>query len=435
MEDFSQLVSKETKKQISSFKKYINKITHSKKLKKIKRKFKKSKRPKENIIETKDLNKNNQTEISSNQKIIKKRNAGVDLLRIITMIGIIYSHIIFQGKGLDKYHKYREKINNVYTYFFYHNNEYGLISGVVGYKSTKYSNLLYLWLCVVFYSVGIHYYYLKYKKGIYINFELYKEYYPVIYNRYWYFTSYFGMFLFLPAVNKGIQYLNKPEFKALVMSIYGIFTIWQTYMNSKDDHFKMNGGMSTIWLLCLYITGAYIGKYNVVHTGIKRFIFSFIYLFIFLFLCNIYNKYSNYTIIEFSGKYKIKLKNFIKRLISGNLNSMINFSEAISLALFFLQLKYNKYLSKLITFIGPLTFAVYLIHTNPIVYNKYIPKIMYGESYDLTFNEVMKMFFLKCIKIFIVCIIIDYLRHLLFTILRIRKICSFAEKIFFKIIS
>ena len=81
------------------FKKYINKITHSKKLKKIKRKFKKSKRPKENIIETKDLNKNNQTEISSNQKIIKKRNAGVDLLRIITMIGIIYSHIIFQGKG------------------------------------------------------------------------------------------------------------------------------------------------------------------------------------------------------------------------------------------------------------------------------------------------------------------------------------------------
>ena len=99
MEDFSQLVSKETKKQISSFKKYINKITHSKKLKKIKRKFKKSKRPKENIIETKDLNKNNQTEISSNQKIIKKRNAGVDLLRIITMIGIIYSHIIFQGKG------------------------------------------------------------------------------------------------------------------------------------------------------------------------------------------------------------------------------------------------------------------------------------------------------------------------------------------------
>jgi hypothetical protein len=351
------------------------------------------------------------------------------------MIGIIYTHIIFQGKGINKYYKYKDKINNSHTYVFFHNNAYGLISGVVGYKSTKYSNLLYLWLCVVFYSVGIHYYYLKYKKGTYIGIELYKEYYPVIHNRYWYFTSYFGMFLFLPAVNKGIQYLNKPECKALVMSIFGIFVVWQSYMNNKEDNFKLNGGMSPIWLLCLYITGAYIGKFNVVYTGIKRYIFSFIYLFIFLFLCNIYNKYSNYTIINFSGKYKLKLKNFIKRLLSDNLNGVIKFTQAISLALFFLQLKYNNYLSKLITFIGPLTFAVYLIHTNLIVYHNDLTKIMNGESYYLSFNEVMQMFILKCIKIFIVCIIIDYLRHLLFTILKIRKICIFAEKIFFKIIS
>ena len=206
-------------------------------------------------------------------------------------------------------------------------------------------------------------------------------------------------------------------------------------MNIKEDHFKMNGGSSTIWLLCLYITGAYIGKYNVVYTGIKRYIFSFIYLFIFLFLCYIFNKYRNYTIIEFSRNYKIKLKNFIKRLLSDNLNGVIRFTQAISLALFFLQLKYNYYLSKLITFIGPLTFAVYLIHTNPIVYNKYITKILYGKPYDLTFNEVMQMLILKCIRIFIVCIIIDYLRHLLFTLLKIRKICILAEKIFFKIIS
>ena len=283
MDDFSQLKSKETKKQIGFIKKYINKITNNKKLKKIKRNLKKNKRPKEKKIEVKDINNNNQNEISSNQNIIKKRNAGVDLLRIITMIGIVYAHVIYHGKGLDKYNKYKDKILSVFTYFFFHNNAYGLISGVVGYKSTKYSNLLYLWLCVVFYSVGFHYYYLKYKKVANIDAELYKEYYPVIYGRYWYFTSYFGMFLFLPAVNKGIQYLNKPEFKALVMSIFGIFVVWKSYMNSKSDHFKMNGGKSPIWLLCLYITGAYIGKYNVVYTGIKRYIFSFIYLFFFYF--------------------------------------------------------------------------------------------------------------------------------------------------------
>ena len=440
MDDSFQLISKETKRKIGSIKKYINKITYSKKFKKIKRNIKKkNKLPKgSNKIEANDINKSNKNEISNNQKMVKKRNAGIDLLRIITMIGIVYTHVLHQGKGLKKYNKYTNKINNSYTYFFWHDNAFALISGVVGYKSTKYSNLLYLWLCVVFYSVGFHYYYLKYKKVANIDAELYKEYYPVIYGRYWYFTSYFGMFLFLPAVNKGIQYLNKPEFKALVMSIFGIFVVWQSYMNSKDDHFKMNDGVSTIWLLCLYIIGGYIGKFNVVYTGIKRYIFSFIYLSIFFFFCFIHNKYINYTITEYNGSYKKKLIIFIKRLLSDKLNKIscvVKTAQAFTLTLFFLQLKYNEYLSKLITFIGPLTFAVYLIHINPNVSNHYLSKILNGESYDLKANEVIQMFILKSVKIFVGCIILDYLRHLLFTILKIRKFCILAEKIFFKTIS
>jgi len=433
MED-SKLVIKLTKKKKGSFKKYINRITQSKRLKKIKNNLKNNKLLKDNNkIETKKIDKNKQNEISSSQKSFKKRNAGVDLLRIVVMLGIIYTHIL-NRKAIFMYSQYKQKLDNSYTYVFYHNNAYGLISGIVGYKSTKYSNLLSLWLCVVFYSVGIRYYIKNIKHGN-VEGELYTEYYPVIYGRYWYFTSYFAMFMFLPAVNKGIQYLNKPELKALVMSICGIFVIWQSFMNNKEDHFKMNGGMSTIWLLCLYIIGTYIGKYNVVYTGIKRYIFSFIYLFIFLFSCFIYNKYSNYTITYYRGNFKAKFKNYIKKLSTDNLICVIKVSQAISLALFFLQLKYNKYLSKLITFVGPLTFAVYLMHDNSNMRNNYLNKIFEGESYNLTFNEVMKMLILKCTKIFLGCIIIEYLRHLLFTILQIRKICIFIETIFFKIIS
>jgi len=125
--------------------------------------------------------------------------------------------------------------------------------------------------------------------------------------------------MFLPAVNKGIQYLNKPEFKALVMSICGIFVIWKSFINEKDDQFKMGGGFSTIWLLCLYITGAYIEKYNVVYTGIKRYILCFIYLFIFFFSCFIHIKYSKNTIIEYSRNYKVKFNNFMKKLSSDSL--------------------------------------------------------------------------------------------------------------------
>ena len=55
MDDFSQLKSKETKKQIGFIKKYINKITNNKKLKKIKRNLKKNKRPKEKKLKLKIL--------------------------------------------------------------------------------------------------------------------------------------------------------------------------------------------------------------------------------------------------------------------------------------------------------------------------------------------------------------------------------------------
>ena len=278
--------------------------------------------------------------------------------------------------------------------------------------------------------MGIRYYYLKYKKGAIITGELYIEYFPIIYMRYWYCTSYFGMFFFLPAINKGIQYLNKTEFKLLVMSIFGIFVFWQTYINSKNDTFKFFEGHSTIWLLCLYIIGAYIGKFNLIYTGIKKYIFCLIYLLIFFFLCMIYNKYSNYLISGFIGNY-----NFIERLMSGKLYCVIRTTQAIFITLFFLQLTYNEYLSKFITFFGPLTFGVYLIHFNKIMRKNYLSKLLNGEPYNLTFNKVIKLLILKSLKYFLECIIIEYLRYLLFTILKIRKICISIENFVFKIAS
>lgn len=164
------------------------------------------------------------------------------------------------------------------------------------------------------------------------------------------------------------------------MSILGIFVFWQTYIKHKDDSFNMNGGHSIIWLLCLYIIGAYIGKFNVVYIGIKRYIFIFIYLFIFLLLCSIHNKYRYYTISSFIGNYKLKLMNFIKRLITFESFCVIKTAQAIFITLFFLQLKYNKYLSKFITFFGPLTFGVYLIHFHRNVRKNYLSKLLDGES-------------------------------------------------------
>ena len=433
MDENSALKSKEANSIKSSIKEYTDNIFNNKSTKTIENNRNVVKPAEKNNIEIKENVENDKNGISNNQKIIKKRNAGIDLIRIVAMIGIVYTHILYQGRGILTYPKYRTRILSSYTYIFWHNNAYALISGIVGYKSTKYSNLLYLWLCVVFFSLIIRFYYLIFRKNAKLEDKL-KDFFPAISGSYWYFTAYFVMFLFLPAINKGIQHLSKPEFKLLVMGIYGILISWQTLMNNKEDHFQMNKGISSLWLLCLYIIGAYIGKYNIVYTGIKRYILIVIYLTIFIFLCTLFNKYS-YTVVSNTGNNNPILIYIIKKLLPDDINNIYKATLSLSVTLFFLQLKYNEYLSKIISFLGPLTFGVYLIHLNPNVVNNYLSNILNGESRNLTENEVIRMFILKVIKIFVVCIIFEYLRYLLFNILKIREICIFIERIAYKIAS
>ena len=80
------------------------------------------------------------------------------------------------------------------------------------------------------------------------------EYFPIIFERYWFFTIYFGMYLFLPVINKGISLLTKVEFKLLIISLIGIFSFWKGVKNPKKDIFMMCNGFwshgfyAYIWL-------------------------------------------------------------------------------------------------------------------------------------------------------------------------------------------
>ena len=153
-----------------------------------------------NNLEIKYFNEKNNNMFKKTPNNRKIRNPSVDLIRLIAMYGTIINHILYHGQGIYKYSKYQRQLKLFHIILFWHNNAFALISGVVGYKTNKYSNLLYLWFYVVFYSVGIHLYFLKFSHNSNIGISLYKEFFPVIFERYWYFTAYFGMYLFVPAI-------------------------------------------------------------------------------------------------------------------------------------------------------------------------------------------------------------------------------------------
>ena len=143
------------------------------------------KREKKNI--KKSLKNKNIQIINKNeniQKSIKIRNPGVDLIRMIAMLGIIINHLVYQGNGLGKFPQYKRQLLLLNSLFFWHNDGYILISGVVGYKSNKYSNLLYLWLSTLFYSILIPIYFAKISSHSNKSLNISVEYFPVIFKLY-----------------------------------------------------------------------------------------------------------------------------------------------------------------------------------------------------------------------------------------------------------
>ena len=369
--------------------------------------------------------------IGNNVKKVKARNAGVDMVRITSMYFISIHHILGHGRAISKYRKYRELVlMNIISFF--HVCTYALISGYIGYKSNKYSNLLYLWFWTLFYDLGIAFYLNKFRPELKTGKVNYTNFYPVTFGYYWYFTKYFGMYLFLPIVNKGIAYMTKSELRNTFMSLIFIYIVVRDLLNPRGDPYKMGSGYTSIWFLICFITGAYFGKFKPKYHGFKKFIFCILYLNTYYYSTYFCYKISFYPMQNVSGYYKIKIMTYLKRIFVRRISSVPMILQSISVLSFLTQIKYNKYLAKIITFVGPLTFGVYLIHDNPLIRTRIIRYLFSKDSKNLPLHTVIKLILLRALKILSMCTCIDYLRHLLFTLLRIRKICIFIEKLIYK---
>lgn len=355
---------------------------------------------------------------------IKQRNPNIDCIRIAGMFSIIIDHLLFHGKAITKYNKYNElQLLNILC--MWHVSSFGIISGIVGNKAHKFSNLFYLWIMAVFYCFI---FYLKYSDSNQRSFNdiIISNIFPIINNKYWYFTSYFGIYPFLPFINSGISILSRIQVKKSIYFMIGIFIIMSSYYR---DVFSQNSGHSPFSLLIFYIIGTYFDKYifyktNSIIIRILICIFCFtIFIFISLISYNINIK-----------KLFPELKSNIKNLLKIEINSFPMLIQTCSITLFIAQIKFNKIVSKIITFIGPLTFDAYLIHENPLIRSKYISNIFSLSPNNLNLSIIIILIFKNAFLIFTICIFIAYIRNILFKFLKIKIICNYFEIIITKII-
>lgn len=248
------------------------------------------------------------------------------------------------------------------------------------------------------------------------------SFFPILIKRHWYVNAYFLMYLLLPFINYGITQLPKNIYKNLVLFILCFYLSHYTItrlIGIQNNTFLLDG-YSSMWLLLLYIIGGYIGKYITSYSKNKNYLclYSLMYIFFSLFSSEIY-------FLLLKSKRNIPKQLFISYI------SPTTVFQALSLIILFSNLKIkNKCLMKIISFLTPLTFSAQLIHARLFQVNIRIIKIL--SKWIISFSNkglILKIYGVG-ILIYIICIIIDYLRLVLFRILKIRKFCLFIERKF-----
>lgn len=372
--------------------------------------------------------------MSSSHSIGKTdRNIGIDLLRIIAMYMIVLFHFFdwggINGGVIPQTANYSAAAfidSAVYCCV----DCYALISGYVMFnRNVKLARILELWIQVFVYSVGITAVYALFRPqrltiNEYVNMLL-----PFSREQYWYICAYFALCPLIPLINSAIKALDRKIIMGVlagmiltesILPTVGLLPMIFSPKISSVDPIGSNFGSSTIWIMALYIMGACVKKLDTAKKFRK-----------FPLLCIYCGS------VFFTGISKLAISYFTVHKFGSSVNESVFFHftspfvllSAIALLLFASKLKItNSKAVKIIEWLSPLTFGVYLIHADPVFLR-------------LTFiNRASALIQLPTVKfvaallgiaalIYLICSVIDEIRFRVFKLIRIKTVTENWQEI------
>lgn len=350
-----------------------------------------------------------------------KRNYGIDLLRMLSMFMIVNLHVLGQGGAMVRIVGAEA---GYYAAWFLETcaycavDCYGLISGYVGVNGKfRLARLLELWLQVFFYSAGITLLYAIFAPQLMTWDYLWKAIFPVSRKTYWYFSCYAGLFLVMPFLNKLVNSLQEREVKRMAVALFLIFSVGTAIPKAAgSDVLQLVGGYSFVWLCVLYLLGACIRKCNFSRWKNRSYLLAY------------------FGLVTFSWAFKIIVETITRsvlgkakfgRLFTGYAAPTILLC-AVCLFLIFERLKCGSaLLKKVIAIAAPLSFSVYLIHTQPVIWDNLL-KGAFSQYRYLPWPVILIAVPLTAAAIYLVCSLVDWMRKKLFDAMGVRR---FSERI------
>ena len=336
-----------------------------------------------------------------------KREINIEVLRIIAMLMVIGIHCIGHTKILEM--NILTPINDFLCRYFkllinVANSVFIIITGYYSInKGLNLKRICNLWGRTIFYSLLIF---------VIVNIlgfciDPLSSLLPVLAGNYWFITAYIVLSFIYPFYNILLRKLDKRKWKTLIIIIFTISIV--KFIFSPNGIFE---NFTTVILM--YTIGGYIKNFVEINKNKKYLTKYFLLGFVGAILGLIIHK------LYFSSLDFKSAKPVINNLFFGFQNLVNPFTTVMTVYLFLkfrtIEVK-DKQIQKLITYISPSLFSVYVIHEN---INLKVLWVFSGMFELIETPFFMLYLLLLIILVFFICIIIDLIRRFIYT--NIKKI-------------
>lgn len=342
----------------------------------------------------------------------KTRKSGIELLRILLMLMVIFIHVCVYGGYTNIAVHYLSFPEKAFYHLAYLSSRccvyvYIVVFGYFSVTSNKTLGALKgkiakVYLPMLFYSILIPF--LGQTLGLWqLNtIEKVRAFFPLT-SRIWYFMTLYVLVLILsPFLNKALTALSKKEYTQLVVILFLLFSVWTVFSQLEqtgdvirlDKIYDVLNGKSLYGFVYMYILGGYLRLHVPCHDKARvRYLILFAILTVInVLLCRYVYSYSS---------------------ISTDNNNPFAVLQGLCLVMFFRDLKFR---SKAINYIASVNLGVYMIHEQFLVRNKiwhdwfsFLHKKSFYSSWLYPFKII-----LICITVYVVCGLIEKARTWLF---------------------
>ena len=197
----------------------------------------------------------------------KQRNANLDLLRIVSMLLIIFLHSIDHSGVLEN------AANCTPLMYFYVRftyamcmvcvNIYVMLSGYFMVNSRfRLHKLVTLWMEAAFYSFVLKLVFMLTGADDFSLLSLASCFFPILTGRYWFLTIYVGMYLISPFLNILIHAMDKKQHTMLNLCLFALMSVWVS-IHPAIAGMNSGGGWGLAWFVVLYMAAAWLRLYYV----------------------------------------------------------------------------------------------------------------------------------------------------------------------------